>query len=130
MEEKTNVKMNVTTLSMSELEEKINLMMSANDYPDVFFKAGGTPERYTSQGIIVPLEDYMAEYAPNYSALIEAAPGGWARLPVVMGMYIVSLESARQRIRLFQFPLCISMPSGWKIWSLICLMIRTAFTRS
>ena len=41
MEEKTNVKMNVTTLAMSELEEKINLMMSANDYPDVCFKAGG-----------------------------------------------------------------------------------------
>ena len=80
MEEKTNVKMNVTTLAFSELAEKINLMLSAGDYPDVFFKAGSTPESYISQGIIVPLEDYMTEYAPNYSALIEAQPGGWANV--------------------------------------------------
>lgn len=78
MEERTNVKMNITTLALSELDEKINLMMSSGDYPDVFFKAGGGPEKYTSQGIILPLEDYMKEYAPNYSALIEADPGGWA----------------------------------------------------
>lgn len=78
MEEKTNVKMNITTLSLSELEEKTNLMLSAGDYPDVFFKAGGTAEKYISQDIIQPLEDYMETYAPNYTALIEALPGGWA----------------------------------------------------
>jgi len=78
MEEKTNVKMNVTTLGYSELEEKINLMMSSGDYPDVFLKAGTGPEKYISQGILLPLEDYMKEYAPTYASLIEADPGGWA----------------------------------------------------
>lgn len=77
MEEHTNVKFNITTLSKSEYDEKTNLLINSGDYPDMFFKASEKVRAYKDQGIFLPLEDYIKDYAPNYSALIDGIANGW-----------------------------------------------------
>lgn len=75
MEEQTNVKLNITNVSFDELEEKRNVMINSDDYPDVFLKAGlGTEDIYElgQEGILVDLTDMIEKYAPNYSSLLDA----------------------------------------------------------
>ncbi|MDE6169131.1 MAG: extracellular solute-binding protein, partial [Acetatifactor sp.] len=74
MEEMTNVKMNVTNVGLSELLEKRNSLLQTGDYPDVFIKSSfntGDLYEYGSEEILIPLEDLMAQYAPNYCALMD-----------------------------------------------------------
>ncbi len=69
MEALTGVHLDLTVHSMQSSQEQFNLMFATGDYPDMF------EGEYTSgagQGIeddvIVPLNDYLSEYMPNYSA--------------------------------------------------------------
>jgi putative aldouronate transport system substrate-binding protein len=78
MQEKTNVIMNVTNVTLTESQEKLNVMMNSGDYPDVLIKSGISPQdllEYGQEGIILALDDYLADYAPNYSALIDSRDG-------------------------------------------------------
>ncbi len=58
--------------------QKLKLAVASGDLPDAFY--GGflfSPQEYVnygSSGIIVPIEDMIAEYMPNYSRLIEKMP--------------------------------------------------------
>lgn len=77
MQEKTNVILNVTNLNFEEYGEKVELMLNSGEYPDVFLKAGDYDRYGLDEGIMIPLDGYFEEYAPNYYSLIEDSPEGW-----------------------------------------------------
>lgn len=74
MEEKTNVILKVTNVNLTENDEKRNVLINSGDYPDVFIKGGMSSDelyQYGSEGIFLPLEDLIEQYAPNYKAIID-----------------------------------------------------------
>ena len=78
MTELTNVQWEVQSVLSADLTEKRNLLVSSNDYPDVFCKAGfGSVDvaKYGGQGLFIDLTDYISTQAPNLSAILEESPG-------------------------------------------------------
>jgi putative aldouronate transport system substrate-binding protein len=62
----------------SSLKEKRNLLLASGDYPDIFLAAGlKTTElnKYGSEGVLIPLEDLIREYAPNLTAVLDEKDG-------------------------------------------------------
>lgn len=58
----------------ADLVEKRNLVLASGKYPDMFFKAGLAQtdlNEYGSQGIFIPLEDLIKEYAPNLTKKLD-----------------------------------------------------------
>jgi len=54
----------------SSLGEKINLMLSADEAPDIFIGPRNTIKQFGAEACL-PLDDLIAEHAPNYTALLE-----------------------------------------------------------
>ncbi|MEG0294293.1 ABC transporter substrate-binding protein [Enterococcus sp.] len=79
-EEMTNMSFEYTTPPMSDFPTKLNLMFASGDLPDIIMGAGKkylTPAMevaYGSQGLLLPLEDLIPEYAPNFNKLMEEDP--------------------------------------------------------
>lgn len=76
--ERANIQIELTNVLGSELTEKRNLTLSGGSYPDIFYKSNFSStdvETYGSQGILIPLEDLMREYAPNLCALLDETDG-------------------------------------------------------
>lgn len=77
-EERANIKVDLTLVESQDIKEKRNLALSSGDYPDFFFKAGfgfDDVNKYGAQGSLIPLEDLMREYAPNFCAAMDATDG-------------------------------------------------------
>ena len=73
--EKTNISLELLEQNMMSADEKFNLMIASQDYPDII---SGFEESYTGgavkayeDDVIVDLTDLMEEYAPNYMAYIQ-----------------------------------------------------------
>lgn len=69
----------VTSLDKAVVDEKIPLMLSTNQYPDIFFKntqtlTANVVTKYGKQGVFIPLNDLIDEYAPNLSKALEERP--------------------------------------------------------
>lgn len=83
MEKKTNVKLKVvTSTNLTENEEKSNIQLNSNDYPDVFIKSGLGPDQLLEmgkEGIFIQLDDLIDQYMPNYKALIDERDA-WAEV--------------------------------------------------
>lgn len=80
MEELTNVHFEFVTAQVyGEDREKINLMMSSDTYPEVIIGMFNSAEaaEYGDQGMLIPLQDLMAKYSPNYMAVAEQRPDVW-----------------------------------------------------
>lgn len=63
-----------TSVMGADLIEKRNLTLASGDYPDIFMKSGFDATalyKYGSQGILIPLEDLIKEYAPNLTKLLD-----------------------------------------------------------
>jgi len=72
MEEITNVKVDIMELSPGETAEKMNLLLSSGDYPEFLFKYYSVDwSKYGEDGVFIPLEDLIKEYAHNLSALLD-----------------------------------------------------------
>ncbi len=76
MEELTNVHIEWVTVMPDAANEQLNIMITAGDYTDI---SGNTIDGYPGgiqaaidQDIIVVLNDYLPDYAPNYWALINS----------------------------------------------------------
>ncbi|WP_281888790.1 ABC transporter substrate-binding protein [Paenibacillus sp. YYML68] len=68
LEEKTNVHLEWETVPESNMKEKLNLTLASGSYPDIFLNMGVTPaqlEIYGSQGVFLPLEDFIEKHAVN-----------------------------------------------------------------
>jgi putative aldouronate transport system substrate-binding protein len=73
VEEMTNVKWEVQSCLGANMTEKQGLLMSSGEYPDVFYKTylgASDLEKYGKQGILIPLNDLIDQYAPNLKKLI------------------------------------------------------------
>lgn len=69
-----NIQFEIQSVLPADLAEKKNLSLASGDYPDVFFKAAfSTSEltKYGNQGILIPLQDLIREYAPNLTKLLD-----------------------------------------------------------
>ena len=77
---KTNIDFSYTTPPLTDFPTKLNLAFASGDISDVIFGAGSQnltraqEVDYGSQGIIIPLEDLIPEYAPNLNKLLEERP--------------------------------------------------------
>lgn len=76
LEEMTNVHIDFTTIGADVFEENFLLMMATQDYTDIYFNCTSTYNGGISKAIDdeawLDLSDYIAEYAPNYTALMES----------------------------------------------------------
>src|SRR5215213_7626529 len=83
LEKMFNVKFNwtTTTYDNTDASEKRNLALASGDYPDVFMLVPWVDQfsqvdllKYGSQGVILPLNDLIDQYAPNVKAALEKFP--------------------------------------------------------
>ena len=68
-EEMTDMKINFELAAFDGLAEKRNLLFASGNYPDAFYSARLTASdlaTYGEQGILIPLDDLIEEYAPNF----------------------------------------------------------------
>lgn len=75
--EKTNIDVKWDMVPHDSLDEKRNLKLSSQSLPDAFFGSGipvGDIAKYGEQGMFIPLEDLIDDYAPNLKALLEKYP--------------------------------------------------------
>ncbi|SDE68505.1 putative aldouronate transport system substrate-binding protein [Paenibacillus sp. UNCCL117] len=76
--EKTNVNVKFQLVPFDSLTERRNLALASGDYPDAFYTARLTAAdltRYGAQGVIIPLNDLIAKYAPNFQKMLDKQPG-------------------------------------------------------
>lgn len=76
MEEKTNVNIEWELITSTDWDQKKNLKLASGTYPDAFF-AGITDQdvtKYAPQGIFIPLDDLIDQYAPNLKRTFEQHP--------------------------------------------------------
>lgn len=77
MEKRSNIHIEWETVDAASFEEKRNLIISGGEYPDIFMRGGFTAKddlTYGSQGVLMPLNDLLEKYAPNFTALMEEYP--------------------------------------------------------
>lgn len=78
LEEQTNVHINWKVIQGDQWDDKITLEMA--DYknlPDFIFDAGFNDSqliKYSEQGLLIALEDYIEKYMPNLCKVFEQAP--------------------------------------------------------
>lgn len=88
--ERGNFNVEVTEIKAGEIKEKGGLIMAGGDYPDFLFKCNALKiNEYGMEGILIPLEDLIREYAPNLTALLDET-GGWSEIAAPDG-HIYSL---------------------------------------
>lgn len=75
--DRANIQIKLTELPPAEIGEKGNLIMSSGDYPEVLYKCGSLNlDEYGLEGVLIPLEDLIREYAPNLCAVLDER-NGW-----------------------------------------------------
>ncbi|MFI2857739.1 extracellular solute-binding protein [Paenibacillus sp. JSM ZJ436] len=77
MERLTNIHFEFDTPDGKVFPEKKNLTFASDNLPDVFFAGSLTffdQINYGKQGLLIPLEGLIDEYAPNFKALMEKDP--------------------------------------------------------
>lgn len=78
MEEKTNIKWNFIQAPSDGSNEMITLLMSSDDYPDVFMFATPNIAQYgVKEQMLIPLDELIPEYMPNYWGYMEENPAYW-----------------------------------------------------
>jgi len=76
-EDMTNIDIKWEMVPFDSMEEKRNLALSGGNLPDAFHSAGlptADLMKYGEQGVLIPLNDLIDEYAPNFKALLEENP--------------------------------------------------------
>lgn len=77
MEKLTGIHLEFMNAPKESFETKKNLVFASGEYPDMFYAAGLTPAEeltYGSQGILIPLENLIEEYAPNFKKILDENP--------------------------------------------------------
>jgi len=76
-EEMTNMDIHWEMVPYESREEKRNLALGGGTLPDAFHGAGIPVEdlaKYGKEGVLVPLNDLIDEYAPNFKKIMEEYP--------------------------------------------------------
>lgn len=67
LEEKTNVSVKWEVVKDSDWRTRLNLMFASGNWADVIIRGSIDIEEYgVTQGILLPLDDYLEEHMPNY----------------------------------------------------------------
>lgn len=77
MKEKTNINFDFRTAGSDDYKQKKQLAFASLELPDLFYGGELTSDeevKYGSQGILIPLEDLIDDYAPNFKKLMEKHP--------------------------------------------------------
>lgn len=77
MEELTNINFTYRTSTSEDFTQNKQLAFASLDLPDLFYGAeltDGEVVDYGSQGLLIPLEDLIEEYAPNIQRLLDEDP--------------------------------------------------------
>lgn len=78
LEEETNVIINWNMSSDDGWKEKKSLLFAGNTLPDAFYGQDILTDvdiiKYASQGMLIPLNDLIEEYAPNIKAILDENP--------------------------------------------------------
>lgn len=77
LEEKTGIHVNFDVAIESDWPTKLNLMFASGEYNDVIMShyAVDYEDYGVSQGVLLPMDDLIAEYMPIYSERIAQEPG-------------------------------------------------------
>lgn len=72
LEEKTGISIGWELVKDGDWQTKSNIMFASGDWPDLIVRGDIDVEEYgASQGILLPLDDYLEEYMPNYYARLQ-----------------------------------------------------------
>jgi putative aldouronate transport system substrate-binding protein len=81
VEEKFNMKIEWQTVSNDSAAEKRQISLASGDYPDLYLLIPWVDKfsqtdilRYSQQGVMLPLDDLINEYAPNIKAALDKYP--------------------------------------------------------
>jgi putative aldouronate transport system substrate-binding protein len=76
MEKRTNVNFEFEKLSPDQWQERKNLMFAANELPDVLMGglSNGDVITYSQAGQLLPINDLVDRYMPDYKAVLERFP--------------------------------------------------------
>lgn len=102
-EKMTGITIDWEAVPDSGYRERLNLILASGDLPDAIVRAGLSPTdvaTYGPQGVFVPLEDLVADWAPNLDHLFNEHPAALSSSLATDGhMYalpaFVTLEAAR-----------------------------------
>lgn len=76
LQEDTNINMNFYHINTGDTVEQRNLLFATQDFPDIFW--GNPTDQQIADcieaGDIIPLDDLIDQYAPNWKAYLEANP--------------------------------------------------------
>lgn len=76
--DEANLEFEYQSVMGADFAEKRNLVLSSGDYPDIFLKANlgmNDMNKFGKQGIFIPLEDLIKEYAPNLTKKLDELDG-------------------------------------------------------
>jgi putative aldouronate transport system substrate-binding protein len=113
-EKDTNVSIVWENLPDTVYQEKKNLILASGDLPDAFYNTGFTPgdiSTYGANGTLVPLEDLIAEHAPNLQAVFEKRPEIKAAVTSSDG-HIYTLPAAEE-LGIGAVPFFLSINKTW-----------------
>ena len=94
MEKLTNVQIQWDLVPSNAWLERVNLAFASNDLPDIFFRtiSKSMQLQYGEQGLLLPLNDLVKQYAPNlqkyyakYPSLVPAATGPSGKMYALPG---------------------------------------------
>ena len=74
LNEQSNITFDVDSVPAEDAAEKEGLILASGDYPDVFIFSSLSKndiDKYGAEGVFVPLEDYIRQYAPNLTSLLD-----------------------------------------------------------
>lgn len=91
LEKRLNVRLEILDIDPTEIAKQFSIMLSSGNYPDIIEYdlsgySGGARKAITDE-VIIPLNDLMAEYAPNLSAQLAAHPEWDRAIQTEDGLY-------------------------------------------
>ncbi len=76
--DKTGVNIEFIHPAAGQTDEQFNLMIASNVLPDMIFynwsKVAGGPAKYIDDGVIIALNEYLDQWAPNFLGYMEKYP--------------------------------------------------------
>ena len=119
LEEKTGVHVDFAEVKEVDWETRISLMFASGRYKDMILRGSLNTEEYgVTQGLLLPLDDYLAEHMPNYFSRLKQDGVGDA-IPPPTGK-ATTLAICCPRISTPTGIFSSTVP-GWTSWDCRCL---------
>ncbi|MEH7179331.1 extracellular solute-binding protein [Neobacillus vireti] len=107
MEKKTNIHFTFHTPPLESFETRKKLLFASNELPDILYASSLSNSeitKYSEQGLLIPLEDLIEQYAPNIQKMFELLPDVKKSITALDG-HIYALPSVDQSLLWGQSPL-------------------------